>query len=580
MPNYAILRTRKLKTARDLTVASMHNGRALTPPNADVNRADDNAHSHDSSPINQRWTEAINRADISKIRSNAVRGIEILMAYSPDARGTITKSQWHDHTTSWLNATFGRDNILQYDLHMDETTPHAHAIVVPINDKGKLVAKDWLGGREKLSKLQDSFADHVKHLGLERGISGSRRKHTPIAEYHKSLAQAIDQGGEAPQIPEPPIIGRREYQLERQSELDRAHRAAITAHARERKTREQLTAERNLRAASKSTNRELAKQIEANKNEVRQLKQSLTSTDVMRLNGYDQPDRIEGSEHIYHTEQGTVQINTKKDLWNIDWASGRRGSVIDLDIALSGGDFKQSIQRLRGAFGPDNDTLAVRAIANAERKKIIANIRDVPPGNGIEEHYDKYAPDPSKWDQVKKYLTSRLIPESIIETLYNTKKLWANKWGSAVFGTTDHKNSQKTPAVHIRGTRSNFKQTLGPKNIAPFIVAGPQPSKTALVESPIDALALHAMTGLRAITYGGTAYSDANEQPDYIAFDADSHGQTAAARIQSDILIADGYRPRILLPPGHCKDWAETLEQGRGPEIKLDGPDHYRGLEI
>jgi hypothetical protein len=44
--------------------------------------------------------------------------------------------------------------------------------------------------------------------------------------------------------------------------------------------------------------------------------------------------------------------------------------------------------------------------------------------------------------------------------------------------------------------------------------------------------------------------------------------------------MADGYRPRILLPPGNCKDWAETIEQKRGPEIKLDGPDHYRGLEI
>ena len=32
----------------------------------------------------------------------------------------------------WLQATFGRENVVAAHLHMDEKTPHIHAAIVPI----------------------------------------------------------------------------------------------------------------------------------------------------------------------------------------------------------------------------------------------------------------------------------------------------------------------------------------------------------------------------------------------------------------------------------------------------------------
>jgi hypothetical protein len=38
-----------------------------------------------------------------------------------------------------------------------------------------LNAREFLGGRAKLSKMQTDFHNEVKHLGLERGLEGVRQ---------------------------------------------------------------------------------------------------------------------------------------------------------------------------------------------------------------------------------------------------------------------------------------------------------------------------------------------------------------------------------------------------------------------
>ena len=53
--------------------------------------------------------------------------------------------------------------------------------MVPLDEKGKLNCRALLGGsRYRLSELQDDFAAAMKPLGLERGIKGSKAKHTEV----------------------------------------------------------------------------------------------------------------------------------------------------------------------------------------------------------------------------------------------------------------------------------------------------------------------------------------------------------------------------------------------------------------
>lgn len=76
-------------------------------------------------------------------------------------------------------------------IHRDETTPHMYAYVVPIDERGKLNCRAFYGEKEALSKMQTDFADKVgKQHGLERGLEGSRARHTEIRQYYARVQAA------------------------------------------------------------------------------------------------------------------------------------------------------------------------------------------------------------------------------------------------------------------------------------------------------------------------------------------------------------------------------------------------------
>lgn len=55
----------------------------------------------------------------------------------------------------WAENTFGAENVVGIHLHLDESTPHVHAVVTPIKD-GKLQAKAWLNGGASVAALRRS----------------------------------------------------------------------------------------------------------------------------------------------------------------------------------------------------------------------------------------------------------------------------------------------------------------------------------------------------------------------------------------------------------------------------------------
>ena len=64
---------------------------------------------------------------------------------------------------------YGDQNIAYASVHMDESTPHMHLGIVPMQD-GKLSSKAMFD-REELKKIQDELPQYMKEQGfeLERG---------------------------------------------------------------------------------------------------------------------------------------------------------------------------------------------------------------------------------------------------------------------------------------------------------------------------------------------------------------------------------------------------------------------------
>ena len=86
---------------------------------------------------------------------------------------------------------YSHPNIVRFTLHLDEATPHVHAIVLPRTPDGWLSARDYLfGHKEKLRGLQERYAHAMEPFGLERGIEKKRVHYQTIQQYYRCQTYA------------------------------------------------------------------------------------------------------------------------------------------------------------------------------------------------------------------------------------------------------------------------------------------------------------------------------------------------------------------------------------------------------
>ena len=188
--SFAILRTAKLKSFGEIGGSLSHNYRDRPTPNANPQQTPLNEHSLQNAEL---VMNAIKDKLPEKRRKDAVLCVEYLITASPDWVGwnRLEEKKYFDDAKKWLEDKHGKDNVIATTIHRDESTPHMVAYVVPLVD-GKLNAKHFLGGREKLSKMQTDFADNVgQSVGLSRGLEGSKAQHQTIKQYYSNVNTAV-----------------------------------------------------------------------------------------------------------------------------------------------------------------------------------------------------------------------------------------------------------------------------------------------------------------------------------------------------------------------------------------------------
>jgi hypothetical protein len=141
------------------------------------------------------------------VRSNAVLAVEYLITASPEGIHGKSRQQqdaYFADALKWLEERHGKKNVVYAGIHRDEITPHMYAYVVPIDERGKLNCRAFLGGTKALSAMQTEFANIVggKH-DLERGIAGSKAPHTKIRDYYTRVNAAFEPLPEVKTIPPP-----------------------------------------------------------------------------------------------------------------------------------------------------------------------------------------------------------------------------------------------------------------------------------------------------------------------------------------------------------------------------------------
>lgn len=212
MSNFCILRIKKLHADSNVAGALAHHLRTRETDNADPEKIRRNWYSGNEYPKDEngrldkssnediearRKMKAVALAKYrrnlpEKIRKNAVRSVEFMMTVSPEvmSRKDFNSVKYLNDCANWVREKFGKENVFFVAHHNDETTPHISILITPKDENGKLNARKFFGGREKLSELQDSFYKEVgKAHGLERGIRGSKAKHQTIKSYYEKQNQ-------------------------------------------------------------------------------------------------------------------------------------------------------------------------------------------------------------------------------------------------------------------------------------------------------------------------------------------------------------------------------------------------------
>lgn len=179
---YAIFHLKKIHSLSSLATMGHHNFRTLpsAAPKADMTRTHQNrilVNPFQTDYI-ALWRDRQYEVNMSgghcKPRKGAVIAYEMLLTMSKDAVPPDRIDAWAEESTQWLKDTFGAANTLSAVLHMDETTPHIHAVVIPIDERNRLCAFSITGSRGQLREMQTSYAKRMEIFGLERGEEYSR----------------------------------------------------------------------------------------------------------------------------------------------------------------------------------------------------------------------------------------------------------------------------------------------------------------------------------------------------------------------------------------------------------------------
>ena len=192
--SYAVARMQKMKSG-NLGGAYRHNERIFenhSNKDIDPEKTHLNYELTDrdrSIPYDRQIKQYINDNKISKraLRKDAVLCNEWIITSDKAFFENMNSNQIKDFFETAKNffaERYGNSNIAYAMVHLDESTPHMHLGLVPMQN-GKLSSKSLFGSRDQLKEIQEAFPKYLNEHGysLQRGESDSKKKHLETAEF-------------------------------------------------------------------------------------------------------------------------------------------------------------------------------------------------------------------------------------------------------------------------------------------------------------------------------------------------------------------------------------------------------------
>ena len=177
-------------------------GKEHTYPHADPERKHLNVHfgiyeKRNEMPLHQAIEKRISEGYKGEkaIRKDAVKYCTHILTGSHEKMKDIfadkeKANSWIKENYAFLKNEFGKENIVRFTLHLDEKTPHLHAVTIPLTKDGRLSAKEIIGNKQSMKNFQTRYAAAMEKFGLQRGIENTGITHENAQDYYSRIAEA------------------------------------------------------------------------------------------------------------------------------------------------------------------------------------------------------------------------------------------------------------------------------------------------------------------------------------------------------------------------------------------------------
>jgi len=279
--------------------------------------------------------------------------------------------QWATDVYNFMAKKYGEDNIASFIVHLDETTPHAHCVVVPITDDGKLSfrkvfvgdSNDKFAMSRQMTQLWDEMSEVSARYGLARGDDKltTNAKHKSYLQWMK---EKMEENDKTLHKQSSAIMSQQEDLRELRSEIKKAEtrlKGLTTMLENLEKHRLDVLADievlENDVASSETEKSELDAKLQRLKADLQQTEEKIkmrrqqlvTATDQLRELGHKSAD----CQHAYddmirqmNRELPTLQARVFHDMEALAWEA----------VAMEAQERSESIESFRNMLTPAQDS--------------------------------------------------------------------------------------------------------------------------------------------------------------------------------------------------------------------------------
>lgn len=289
------------------------------------------------------------------IRKDAVRYLKHVLTGSHEdmlkiAANSASLDAWVEANRKFIAEEFGEENMVRFTLHMDETTPHIHAVTVPLLE-GKLTAKEMVGNAAKMKKRQDKYGIIMNAFGLKRGLENTGIRHETAKEYYARINETDKESERT------------------ETEIEKIFDEIFISPFSVKSDKERLKAKIStfVKNESRSTGVALIRQNRALKDEfkakevkadyaclvaaAKKIKEDISVGDYFSAMVFIEKLRFDGrhGNELYYAlptqKTGSIAVNPKENIW-FDHAAGTGGDLISAVKQFEGLGFTDAVLRL------------------------------------------------------------------------------------------------------------------------------------------------------------------------------------------------------------------------------------------